>query len=238
MQLLDILNITGRIIVKTGLRIGAGDSEMRIGGLDNPIIKHPHTLEPYIPGSSLKGKVRSLLELQSGLVPYTKGTPLALKHLKNSAISADQRAHGLKIIKLFGTGGAEEEELLEQEIGPTRVAFADCALNQTWKQKALDEGLAFTEVKSENTINRITSVAQHPRQMERVPSGAEFDFRVTLKKFDQDEQDNLDRLLLAGLKLLTLDALGGCGSRGYGRIEFAFDDAELQAQFQKLTAFA
>ncbi len=236
MKLLDILNITGRIIVKTGLRIGAGDSEMRIGGLDNPIIKHPHTLEPYIPGSSLKGKVRSLLELQSGLVPFTKGGPLALKHLKN--INNDQQARGRKIIKLFGTGGAEEEELLEQEIGPTRVAFADCSLNEAWKKKALDEGWTFTEVKSENTINRITSVAQHPRQMERVPAGAEFDFRVTLKKFDQDAADNLDALLLAGLKLLTLDALGGCGSRGYGRIEFHFDDADLAAQFHNLSAFA
>ncbi|MGQ9922280.1 MAG: type III-A CRISPR-associated RAMP protein Csm3, partial [Desulfobacca sp.] len=224
MQLLDILNITGKIIVKTGLRIGAGDAEMRIGGLDNPIIKHPHTLEPYIPGSSLKGKVRSLLELQSGLIPFSQGTPLALKHLKDTKINDVQKARGLKIIKLFGTGGAEEQELLEQEIGPTRVAFADCALNNGWKRKAMEEALAFTEVKSENTINRITSVAQHPRQMERVPSGAQFDFRVTLKKFDKDQNDDLETLLLIGLKLLTLDALGGCGSRGYGRIEFDFDD--------------
>lgn len=238
MQLLDILNITGKIIVKTGLRIGAGDSEMRIGGLDNPIIKHPHTLEPYIPGSSLKGKVRSLLELQSGLVPFSKGSPLTLRHLKNQGINAAQKAQGLKIIKLFGTGGAEEEELLEQEIGPTRVAFADCSLNEAWKRKAMEDGLAFTEVKSENTINRITSVAQHPRQMERVPAGAEFDFRVSLKKFDKDAADNLDQLLLAGLKLLTLDALGGCGSRGYGRIDFHFDDADLAAQFHNLSAFA
>jgi CRISPR-associated protein Csm3 len=73
MQLVDIAEIKGKIIVKTGLRIGAGDTEMRIGGLDNPIIKHPHTLEPYIPGSSLKGKVRSLLEMKSGLMGQDRG---------------------------------------------------------------------------------------------------------------------------------------------------------------------
>lgn len=236
MQLIDIKEITGTLIVKTGLRIGAGDTEMRIGGLDNPIIKHPHTLEPYIPGSSLKGKVRSLLEMKSGLMAYTKGNPVSYKAIKN--LQNDKlKKEGEKILKLFGAGGAEAEEIVAQDIGPTRVSFADCPLDDDWRKKALAESLSFTEVKSENAINRIEGVAQHPRFMERVPAGARFAFRVTLKVMDTDQKDDLEGLLLEGLKLLTLDALGGCGSRGYGRVELVFDDPAVKTRFDQILPF-
>ncbi len=235
MQLIAIKDITGTLIVKTGLRIGAGDTEMRIGGLDNPIIKHPHTLEPYIPGSSLKGKVRSLLEMKSGLMGKTKGEPIKIKDLQG--LSDQQKAEARKILKLFGTGGAEAEQIVAHGIGPTRVAFADCPLNEEWRRQALDQGLAFTEVKSENLINRIEGVAQHPRQMERVPAGARFAFRVTLKEMAEDKDDQLEDFLLLGLKLLTLDALGGCGSRGYGRVELVFDDPAIKERFDAVRPF-
>lgn len=221
MQLIDITEITGTLIVKTGLRIGAGDTEMRIGGVDNPILKHPHTLEPYIPGSSLKGKVRSLLEMKSGLMGKTGGEPLKIKDL--DGLEDGKKAEATNILKLFGAGGAEAEQIAAQDIGPTRVSFADCPLDTKWRDKALREGLAFTEVKSENLINRIQGVAQHPRFTERVPAGAEFAFTVTLKILDQDGRD-LEDLLLLGLKLLTLDALGGSGSRGYGRVELKLNE--------------
>ncbi len=68
MKLREIKTIKGKIILKTGLHIGSGNMEMQIGGTDNPVIKHPHTHEPYIPGSSLKGKMRSLLEYYYGIV--------------------------------------------------------------------------------------------------------------------------------------------------------------------------
>lgn len=233
MQLIGITEIKGTITVKTGLRIGAGDTEMRIGGLDNPIIKHPHTLEPYIPGSSLKGKVRSLLEMKSGLMGKTGGEPLSFKHLQG--VNEARRQEGEKILRLFGTGGAEGEEIAA--IGPTRVAFADCPLERKWRNLALDQGLPFTEVKMENAINRIQGVAQHPRPMERVPADAQFSFTVTLKELDIDEGQELEDLLLMGLKLLTLDTLGGCGSRGYGRVQFAFEDAGIQERFNAIQAF-
>ncbi len=82
MKLVDIKEITGKIVLKSGLHIGAGDTEMRIGGTDNPVVKHPYTNDPYIPGSSLKGKVRSLLELQSGLMGMTNGAPLGIKDFR------------------------------------------------------------------------------------------------------------------------------------------------------------
>src|SRR5690348_8184085 len=58
--------ITGRIHCLSGLRVGGSDELLQIGGADLTCIKHPVTLEPYIPGSSIKGKMRSELEQQLG----------------------------------------------------------------------------------------------------------------------------------------------------------------------------
>ncbi|MBW1992511.1 MAG: type III-A CRISPR-associated RAMP protein Csm3 [Deltaproteobacteria bacterium] len=233
MQLVDITEIKGKIVVKTGLRIGAGDTEMRIGGVDNTVIKHPHTLEPYIPGSSLKGKVRSLLEMKSGLMGKTRGEPLGFKHLEG--VDEEKRKEGEKILRLFGTSGAEGEEIAA--IWPTRVSFADCPLDEAWRNQAIKEGWAFTEVKMENAINRIQGTALNPRPVERVPADTVFSFSVTLKKLDIDDGLNLEKLLLLGLKLLEYDALGGCGSRGYGRIRFQLEEP-YQSRLDSIQPFA
>ncbi len=233
MKLEAIKEIKGKIILKSGLHIGAGDMEMKIGGIDNPVIKHPHTQEPYIPGSSLKGKVRSLLEMRSGLMAKTGGVPVSVETLKECDDSGEM-AVCEKILKLFGSSGAETDP----NLGPTRVSFADCPLDEGWKKKALSEHLTFSEVKSENRINRIEGTAKDPRFIERVPSGAEFRFTVTLKRLSPEESD-LETFLLEGLKLLEMDALGGSGSRGYGRIQFVFDDddPEMKKRFAEIQPF-
>ncbi|MFZ7110045.1 MAG: type III-A CRISPR-associated RAMP protein Csm3 [Desulfatiglandales bacterium] len=228
MKLIDIKEIRGTITLKSGLHIGAGDMEMKIGGTDNPVIKHPFTLEPYIPGSSLKGKVRSLLEMKSGLMSVSKGLPLAPSHLNNA--SPDQKQEGEKILRLFGSSGAEEEA--REEFGPTRVSFSDAFLNKYWKEKADENQWPLTEVKSENSINRIKGTAENPRYTERVPAETVFDFSVTLKSMDGD--NGLEEFLLAGLKLLQMDALGGNGSRGYGKMEFRFSDEQIQRNFEEI----
>lgn len=234
MQLIEIKEIKGKIVLKSGLHIGAGDMEMQIGGTDNPVIKHPYTLEPYIPGSSIKGKVRSLLEMMSGLMQISKGEPLQAKHLKG--LSEQQQNEGAKIIKIFGSSGADAEEAAKMKLTPTRVSFADCPLNDVWRQQAVSERLAFTEVKSENSINRIKGTAENPRFTERVPADAEFDFTVNLKILEEDEEELFDTLLL-GLRLLEMDALGGSGSRGYGRIRFEFADAAIKERFNSINPF-
>ena len=235
MKLTAFTEITGKIVLKSGLHIGAGDTEMRIGGTDNPVIKHPHTQEPYIPGSSIKGKIRALLELRSGLMGRTNGNPVSLKTLKG--LQGREREECARILKLFGSSGADkqEDEELVAEIGPGRVSFADCPLDPEWKKMADEEHLPLTEVKSENAINRIKGTAENPRFTERVPADTVFRFRVTMKHLDEGESD-LETFLLEGLKLLTLDALGGSGSRGYGRIEFQFDNASIQEDFNKAAA--
>lgn len=213
MKLTNIIEIKAKLVLKTGLHIGAGDSEMHIGGIDNTVIKNPLTQSPYIPGSSLKGKIRSLLEWRSGDV---KESPLSLKDLPNATNPNNVK----DILRLFGvTGDSKNDEALLRELGVSRLAFWDCHLNSDWEAKIKGDNLSLTEAKSENTINRITATADNPRQTERVPAGAEFDFKLTVRQFEGDS-DELVELVLKGLRLLELDSLGGSGSRGYGKVEF------------------
>ena len=213
MKLNNIQVITGKITLLTGLHIGAGDAQIQIGGIDSPVIKHPETQAPYIPGSSLKGKIRSLLEWKSGCV---KEKPLSLSDYKEAL---PQNKEAIKrILQLFGVSGDSQKH----DLGQTRLAFWDCHLNQAYAQKLKDKNLRPTEDKAENVINRISGTAEHTRHIERVIAGAEFDFKVSIKQFENDG-DLLLKELLKGLKLLEMDSLGGSGSRGYGKVKFKLD---------------
>lgn len=233
MKLVAINTINGRVKLVSGLHIGAGDTELRIGGTDNPVIKHPHTNEPYIPGSSLKGKVRSLLELQSGLLAKAgNGKPLdvgVLKHLEGG-----EHEKAMALLKLFGVSGADDQETAQ--IGPSRASFADCPLDDESREIAKG-GISYFEIKPENAIDRIRGVAKDPRFTERVAAGLAFRFSISIKQMENDRED-LQSLLLTGLKLLEHDALGGSGSRGYGRVVFEFDDPATQEAFTNLQPFA
>lgn len=222
MQLTHIRTLNARLHLLTGLHIGAGDSEMHIGGTDNPVLKHPITNRPYIPGSSVKGKMRSLLEWKSGAVQ-----PEALGWRQYQNASGAQKAQVFSILRLFGVSGGDQlDETQARELGPTRLAFWDCNLTDNWVTKVENANQMHTEVKSENRINRITGVAEHPRNTERVPAGAEFDFRLSLKVLNGE--DDLLPTVLAGLRLIELDSLGGSGSRGYGKVKFT--DLKLDGQ--------
>lgn len=234
-QLTAITTITATLELVTGLRIGAGDSEMHIGGVDNTVIKHPHTQSPYIPGSSLKGKMRSLLEWRSGAV---KEEALGWKDFEKA--SGPTQAEVKRILQLFGISGDAKLGVEQMStMGPTRISFWDCNLNEDWVKQIREDNFSLTEVKSENRINRISGVAEHPRQTERVPAGAQFDFRLSIKKLAGDGPELIETVL-QGLKLLELDSVGGSGSRGYGKVKFVslkIDDADSQARFDAVKPF-
>lgn len=212
MKQLETKKITGKIIVKTGLHIGAGNEKVEIGGMDNPIIRNPLTQEPYIPGSSIKGKMRSLLEWKLGKILDSKGNPC-------SCGKSD-----CEICRVFGSANKSGKgDSSENTKGPTRIIVRDAVLAKEWKEK-FNQGKPIVEEKSENSLNRITAVA-NPRPIERVVPGVEFDFEIAYRIIDTDDGGDTDKkyftsVVLEGLKLLQEDFLGGGGSRGNGQIEF------------------
>ena len=219
MKLTSISNIKGTIHLLSGLHIGAGQEQLEIGGLDQPIIKHPVTGVPYIPGSSIKGKMRSLLETY-----YFVERPSTHKHVIDKGSACGCSEPDCPSCRIFGTSGADKAEGL----GPTRIIVRDAQMSgNDWD--LFQQGKQNTEVKYENTIDRVRGTAAHPRPLERIPAGVRFDFSITFKRFEGDEED-LINYVYKGLKLIQLDALGGNSSRGSGHVEFEnvrCDDQEV-----------
>ncbi len=134
-----------------------------------------------------------------GVVGLTDGQPLGFKHIE--ALKEADRQKAKTLLKLFGgapEGGGRDESLVK-EIGPTRLAFWDCPLTRDWVKKANDRNLLLTETKMENMIDRIRGVAEHPRNTERVPAGASFEFALTIRIHDGDD---LLPMVLRDLRLL------------------------------------
>lgn len=215
MKQLETKKITGKIVVKTGLHIGAGNEKVEIGGMDNPIIRNPLTQEPYIPGSSIKGKMRSLLEWRFDKVINPSGKPGE----PCSCGKAD-----CPICRVFGSANKSGKgDSSENAKGPTRIIVRDAVLTKEWAEK-FNQGKPIVEEKNENALNRITAQAT-PRPIERIVPGVEFDFEIAYRVIDTGDSGELDKkyfnsVVLEGLKLLQEDFLGGGGSRGNGQIEF------------------
>lgn len=209
--MLKIKVITGYIVLKSGLHIGGNKDTMQIGGIDSPVIKNPLTNLPYIPGSSLKGKIRFLLEHYLGVVK-TGDIPVI-----------DSNNKILKTAIIFGHMNHDIENTR-----PTRVIFSDSNIvglldsngvinNQVLKDKTFE----LLEAKTEVNIDRLTGTQGGGlRTIERVPAGVVFDLHIVLKEYDSEADSDHLEILKKGLKLLANDALGGSGSRGSGRIEF------------------
>lgn len=212
--------IKGEIEAVTGLRIGGSDAGLKIGGIDNPIIRAQPSGRPYIPGSSLKGKMRSLVERALGkkLIEVIRGRIWQHQCKEERELCA--------VCKVFGVPG----EATNSE--PTRLIVRDGHLlkdlyvteidggrnKRQWDAAAVRTDLPFSETKIEVTIDRITAAAV-PRTIERVPAGALFDYSLVFDIFEESDRDHL-RLVFEGMQLLEDDYLGGLGSRGCGQIRF------------------
>lgn len=207
----SIITLKGKIKVQTGLHIGAGNDTVEIGGMDNPVIKDPVNGEPYIPGSSLKGKMRSLMEWYLDKVKDTQGNPCSCGE------------PDCPICRVFGCA-ISNKETKEKSLsrGPTRITVRDAFLSE--KSRTEFSGKQMFEDKSENSINRITAEA-NPRHLERVVPGILFDFEIAYKVYDlgkgpEEDEGLFNDVVLTGLALLKKDYLGGGGSRGSGKITF------------------
>lgn len=227
----------GTVIIKysmkalTGLRVGGSKENFDIGGTDNPVIKTLGMIEnydgrgnnlpegaPYIPGSSLKGKIRSLVEWAKGRVDYM------ISKANNDVERAGKACvcGRCEVCKVFGTGDAKTIESLKlSELpGPPRLRVFDAY--PTWEsmqklKDVLGENI-FTEIKTENAINRLTSRA-NPRKVERVPAGVVFFGEMAFHLFAKEDPELL-KVVFEGMRLLEDDYLGGYGSRGSGKVRF------------------
>jgi CRISPR-associated protein Csm3 len=224
LKLAGKLILTGDLHCETGLHIGAGKGSLEIGGADNPVVKDAFGL-PYIPGSSLRGKIRSLLENALGFTTPAELVYLSKRRGQEVRIHQSDRADD-EVCLLFGRNPGKlervEGEAVESAAAtPARLAVYDAPLDQDSITAQMRENLddEITEVKSENAIDRITSQA-NPRTLERVPAGARFRVRMVLDILC-DEDKALTARMLEGLRLLEDDSLGGGGSRGSGRVRFA-----------------
>jgi len=220
--------IQGKIKVLTGLHIGGPTTGLNIGGVDNIVIKDAEG-KPYIPGSSLKGKMRSLLEKSEGLA----GDEQRVWVVENKVSIHMCNNRDCKVCNIFGRTPREEPykkpngervKIDKENVTPTRLIVRDVRLDEkSLKPMKGKLDLEWTEVKWENTIDRVTSQA-NPRQTERVPAGAIFGddeepFEMIYNVFDDADKENL-RWVFKALKLLEEDYLGGSGTRGYGKIRF------------------
>jgi len=208
LKLIDYVNIKKTLVCKTGLRIGGSKGDIEIGGLDNPIIRDPLSKLPYIPGSSLKGKLRSMLEYSEGKV-MDSGEPHGCTD------------RGCLICKVFGA-----HRIKEHSFGPTRIIVRDALINAESEKELkenMESGSLYTEIKQEVSIDRRTGTASRagPRPVERVPAGTKFDLNITVRIFDEDDKNEIIAFIEKGLKLLNSDYLGGSGTRGYGWVEVA-----------------
>lgn len=201
---------TGKIVLKTGLHIGGTNAALNIGGPDKFVVRNPISNIPYIPGSSLKGKMRSLVEIYNG--ETNGGKP-----------SNDSNS---KAGKLFGTAGDGDDK------HPSRLIVRDAELDLDAGVDFSNTDLPYTESKTEVAIDRVTAKA-NPRTFERVPAGAIFKLNMVLNVFEGEDETALKATINQAIKLLEDDYLGGHGSRGYGQVKIELDKAEGEPKTYK-----
>ncbi|MDP9053746.1 MAG: type III-A CRISPR-associated RAMP protein Csm3 [Acidobacteriota bacterium] len=223
LKLIGKLILEGEMHCETGLHVGAGKGSLEIGGADNPVVKDAHG-RPYVPGSTLRGRIRALLEQSTGMAVPSELVFISKRKGQEVRIHQSDRPDD-EICILFGRSPSRMEKVgggdIESNFAtPARLSVFDAPLMPEsitpQMRETLDDEL--TEVKSENAIDRITSQA-NPRTLERVPAGAKFRIRMVLDLLCA-EDSALPALVIQGLRLLEDDALGGGGSRGSGRVRF------------------
>lgn len=218
-RLAGIVKVGSLLTCLTGLRIGGTAESIEIGGIENVVIKDPFTQEPYIPGSSLKGAMRSKYEL-----------------FQNKPIDKKMRIHlcgdiGCDVCSVFGT----QPERVEEQSAPDEAKNVDRNLLSITRLRVSDsfatdetrrkwKVFGSVEVKGENALDRLTSKA-NPRWVERVPKDSEFEVKMSYFIFDGDGADAKKdvehlKVVFEAMKLVEEDYLGGYGSRGYGRVKF------------------
>jgi len=203
--MLKIYKVTFDLELMTGLHIGGSSDTFDIGGADSTVIKNPLTHEPYIPGSSIKGKLRSLLTQKYGKF-----------NEKEKDIVFEDDKEGKTMRNLF-----EPVDYGDDSIQVSKAIFRDALLTDESRanlEKHLGSGV-YTEIKAENKISLLKGKAESPRFIERVPAGAVFGGEILLQVFDEDNEEYFKAKLKEAINMLELNYLGAGGTRGYGKVK-------------------
>jgi len=222
--------LLGKVVLRgvmrtlTGLHIGTSKEVLEIGSVDLAVIRDAATGEPYIPGSSLKGKMRSLLERklagneQNPEAFFNRNIGTQANPIRIHACEKTEDAYNCPICRVYGTSGGRDNPGANF---PARIKVRDAYFPAYTRRKLLDSeaGALFAEVKYENAIDRVTA-ASNPRQIERVPAGTDFVFEIVYDVEDLDQLEEDLRNILFSLEAVQDDYIGGHGSRGYGKVEF------------------
>lgn len=209
-KLTHYIKATSVITLESGLHIGGPTETVKIGGIDNPVIRNPITQLPYIPGSSLKGRFRMALELKYGDVTKEK----------NGVGPSQDPKHESLVVKLFGSGNAKTT------IEPTRFLFRDS--NLTADSSEFAEGEEKIEVKIDR--EKMSAFQGGNRIQERIPAGAKFEMEVSIRVFENDDDGLFKQRLEEARKIVELEFLGGSGSRGSGKVKidpFNFEKIDI-----------
>lgn len=216
-MLKTIYRINFEIELLTGLHIGGSSDTFDIGGADSTVIKNPFTKEPYIPGSSIKGKLRSLLTQKYGVISKSEKN-------NDREITFQNNFEGKVFKNLF-----QPVEYEDETIQVSRAIFRDALLSDSSKEKLqafLGKGV-YTEIKAENSISLLKGKAANPRFIERVPAGAKFNGEIILHIYENDNEELLKNGIKEALEMLELNYLGGSGTRGYGKVKINYLNDEI-----------
>jgi CRISPR-associated protein Csm3 len=220
--------ITGVIHCLSGVRIGGNNNVIEIGTIDNPIIRNPITNHPYLPGSSIKGKMRSALELslRAGAPPkLSLKPPKLVQGMRDGKPEINPCSCGECVVcKLFGSGDTKTTN------EPTRLIFRDCLLTpesaEILETAAKNSGVFFAEIKPGVRMNRATNTVARGAffNFERVPEGTDFNFELVVRLYgDLDGESaraDYRKVIAQGLRLIEKEGIGGKISAGYGKVEF------------------
>ena len=200
-QLKENRIVEGYIKLATGLHIGGNKDTLQIGGVDSPVIRDVKTGKPIIPGSSLKGKMRSSLEyLLNKCDPDDKNQNVLHVHASKK-VCTDENC---PICVVFGSSNNEYSF-------KTRLLVRDSI--------ALEEESINTEIKTENALSRVNLQA-NPRTIERVPAGTVFPLELVYSIYDMNNDRKLFSKVFEALTSVEHSYMGGHGSRGYGKVKF------------------
>lgn len=211
--------LRGTIELLSGMNIGGSDDMLQIGGVDRTGIRDPATLRPYIPGSSLKGRMRSCLEKARG-TDGREPCKCARDHCP--------------VCRIFGP-----YQKADHQLGPTRIIVRDAPL----------VGEFTIENKTESTNKRDTGGAYNPRTVERVAPGARFALEIAMQEYDIDNdfkyrdaddkevkgRDALWAVVMHALDLLEQTGIGAGTGKGYGKVKIETQPIEKATRSRRAT---